>query len=150
MTKKSCCKCGEEKPFTEEYFHKHIITGQYRHKNATCRECHKKKMKLYNGPYYRRNRDSELYKTYRKEDKKKGLENDLNPVWLKENITSKPCYYCGTTTRPIGADRIDNSKGHEKDNVVPCCKICNKVRNNIFTVEEMKILGKTISTFARL
>lgn len=30
------------------------------------------------------------------------------------------------------------------DNVVPCCIECNTTRNNYFTYQEMKILGKTI------
>ncbi len=51
--------------------------------------------------------------------------------------------YCGDTNR-IGLDRIDNSKGHTKDNTVPCCYECNCARNNNFSFEEMKILGKTI------
>ena len=41
-------------------------------------------------------------------------------------------------------DRIDNSKGHTKDNTVPCCYECNCARNNNFSFEEMKVLGKTI------
>lgn len=44
----------------------------------------------------------------------------------------------------IGCDRIDNSKGHTYDNVVPCCYVCNCARNNNFSFDEMKILGKTI------
>ena len=107
-------------------------------------------MKLYNGTYYKNNRDAELFKIYRKEDIRKGFDNDLSEEWLRDNITTKSCFYCGTTSRPIGADRIDNSKGHTQENVVPCCKICNKVRNNIFSVDEMKMLGKVIATFAKL
>ena len=38
-----------------------------------------------------------------------------------------------------------DSKGHTKDNVVPCCYDCNCARNDNFSHEEMVILGKTIS-----
>ena len=58
-------------------------------------------------------------------------------------MMSQPCIYCGST-KDIGLDRIDNKKGHSKDNVVPCCYICNTARNSNFSFEEMKILGKTI------
>ena len=37
----------------------------------------------------------------------------------------KPCFYCGVAIETIGLDRIDNSRGYEIDNVVPCCPICN-------------------------
>lgn len=30
------------------------------------------------------------------------------------------------------------------ENVVPCCYVCNCARNNNFSFDEMKILGKTI------
>ena len=59
------------------------------------------------------------------------------------NILTKPCIYCGDTKR-IGCDRIHNDGGHTKDNVVPCCYDCNCARNNNFSYEEMKVLGKTI------
>jgi len=47
------------------------------------------------------------------------------------------CFYCGFSG-PIGADRIDNSKGHEVGNMLPCCTICNRTRSDVFTVQEMK------------
>lgn len=36
-----------------------------------------------------------------------------------------------------GLDRIDNTRPHDLDNVVPCCKICNSAKN-IMTLEEFK------------
>ena len=52
-----------------------------------------------------------------------------------------PCFYCGAeksnhkVTKNCkegfdhnGIDRIDSSKGYTPDNVVPCCKICNKAK----------------------
>ena len=79
---------------------------------------------------------------YRLKDKQKGLKNDLELNWVREFV-KQPCIYCGDT-EDIGLDRIDNSKGHTKDNVVPCCYTCNTSRSKNFTHEEMKILGKTI------
>jgi hypothetical protein len=53
----------------------------------------------------------------------------LTPEWIVENIFSKPCHYCGKEGwELIGCDRIDNSKPHTPDNVVPCCWECNKKR----------------------
>lgn len=62
-------------------------------------------------------------------------------------IVSRPCDYCGLENDTIqsgGLDRLDNSRGYEYGNVVSCCPICNMVRNNIFTPDEMKILGQTV------
>lgn len=87
---------------------------------------------------------SKMISSYRNKDYKNGFSaGDLTIDWMIENILTKPCVYCGDTYR-VGCDRIDNTKGHTKDNVVPCCIECNTARNNYFSYEEMKVLGKTI------
>lgn len=93
----------------------------------------------------RRSKASKMISSYKCSDKKNKFEQvcDIDVDWMLENIVNKPCIYCGDTHR-IGCDRIDNDKGHTKDNVVPCCYDCNCARNNNFTYEEMLILGKTI------
>lgn len=83
-----------------------------------------------------------LYHSYKLRDRKKGLENDLTQDFVI-TMCKQPCIYCGDTER-IGLDRIDNSKGHLMNNVVPCCYDCNCARNANFTFEEMLKLGKTI------
>jgi hypothetical protein len=34
-----------------------------------------------------------------------------------------------------GLDRVDNTRPHNKDNVVPCCKVCNIAKNNMTSEE---------------
>lgn len=46
---------------------------------------------------------------------------------IKELI-HKPCYYCGEQNS-YGIDRIDSKKHYTKDNCVPCCFICNRMKN---------------------
>lgn len=91
-----------------------------------------------------RSKASKMISAYKHRDK---INNtpicDIDIDWMIENIINKPCYYCGDTNR-VGCDRIDNSKGHTKDNVIPCCYECNCARNNNFSVDEMKIIGQAI------
>lgn len=50
------------------------------------------------------------------------------------------CFYCSDTLlnkTSIGLDRIDNSRGYELLNVLPCCGDCNKIRQDKLTVYEM-------------
>lgn len=55
----------------------------------------------------------------------------LTGAWIVDNIFSKTCHYCGETDwHKLGCDRIDNSKPHTADNVIPCCSKCNTKRNH--------------------
>lgn len=43
-----------------------------------------------------------------------------------KQVISNKCYYCNNTNcDKIGIDRMDQTKGYVKDNMVACCKICN-------------------------
>lgn len=66
------------------------------------------------------------------------------------------CHYCeavvlwakfGTdrkASHPYNLDRRDNEKGYLIANLVVCCKVCNKVKSDYFSYEEMIEIGKTI------
>lgn len=88
-------------------------------------------------------RASKLLSAYKLKDWKADREFNLDRDWFVKNILKSQCIYCGSKEK-LGCDRIDNSKGHTYDNVVPCCYVCNCARNNNFSFDEMKILGKTI------
>lgn len=88
---------------------------------------------------------SKMISSYKAKDGKNGFEVcDIDIDWMIEHIITKPCHYCGDTHR-VGCDRIDNSRGHTKDNVVPCCIECNTAKNNYFTYDEMRVLGRAIA-----
>lgn len=76
-------------------------------------------------------RASQLLDGYKQKDKQHNRgEIDFDAQWIVENIFSKPCAHCGETDwHKIGCNRLDNSKGHTKDNVEPCCFECNNKLN---------------------
>jgi hypothetical protein len=63
-------------------------------------------------------------------DRKRGLVNDLDLDFVERAICQE-CTYCGERPPRMSLDRIDNSIGHTKENVVPCCVRCNLVRGNM-------------------
>lgn len=64
-------------------------------------------------------------------------------------LISQDCFYCNGSLHPtgIGLDRLDNSKGYEETNVVPCCKNCNLLRGDRLTPEETRIAVDAIKDY---
>lgn len=58
------------------------------------------------------------------------------------NLLHQNCYYCNKEEAD-GIDRIDSNKDYTIDNCVPCCKICNvmknKFSNDVFFTQIKKI-----------
>lgn len=44
---------------------------------------------------------------------------------------NRDCFYCGETLLRMSLDRVDNSKGHTMDNVIPACVRCNYIRKDM-------------------
>lgn len=88
----------------------------------------------------------------------KRIKSDAKPVGREFSLTleqvkkmiHEPCHYCGSVNQNRltvksktpgkylikdfcynGLDRVDNSVGYRIDNVVPCCAICNRAKNNL-------------------
>ena len=76
--------------------------------------------------------------TYKYNALARDLEFELTPQEC-ENLFQSNCHYCGSPPSNIqknrtksyvysGIDRIDNTLGYSPQNVVPCCKTCNKAK----------------------
>lgn len=76
------------------------------------------------------------------------------------NIMKSNCHYCGVEPSNLfwksyynvsynGIDRVDNTIGYEKDNLVSCCKMCNIAKNNN-TEQEFLQWVKRLSEYQRL
>lgn len=78
--------------------------------------------------------------------KRRNLSFDITRSQYAD-LRSEPCRYCGGDLPPtgVGLDRLDNASGYLLSNVVPSCGLCNHVRSDHFTHEEMLTLGRVIS-----
>ena len=98
------------------------------------------KNRIYMQEYYRKNkkkmdRDSVIrnkmpkyrYRTYKRNAKRKELAFNLSFSKFIALI-KQSCYYCGTEDSH-GMDRIDNKFGYSVKNIVPCCTMCNMMKN---------------------
>ena len=86
-----------------------------------------------------------ILKGYRRDARRRNLSWELTEEQFDE-LTSSDCFYCGgppsTVKKPVatyeggefiynGIDRVDNSFGYMSENVVTCCKICNRAKSDM-------------------
>jgi hypothetical protein len=72
------------------------------------------------------------FKNYIRSANSKNLLFELTKEEFIE-ICSKECFYCGDIQDKgfNGIDRIDCKGNYVKDNIVPCCEICNWMKNTL-------------------
>ena len=80
-------------------------------------------------------------KQYKNSAKVRGLTFNITENQFRHLIYSN-CFYCNS--EPVeysnkfvrnGIDRYDSNIGYEYDNVISCCKVCNKMKSNLSTKE---------------
>jgi hypothetical protein len=66
------------------------------------------------------------YATYRRTAKLKGHLFEISKEEF-DRLTKRECVYCGHDG-VNGIDRVDNTKGYVRGNVVSCCRQCNTAK----------------------
>lgn len=100
----------------------------------------------------------ELIRGYRRRATKNNMNFNFTDEEFRE-ITQKDCYYCGLSAKDSnifnyrgiyqynGIDRINSSIGYEKDNCVPCCWNCNKMKSDLTSEDFIKQIEKVYKFF---
>lgn len=77
------------------------------------------------------NNMTRTFARYKWEAMNRGLNFDIDEA-TGIRLLQTTCTYC-TQSNPSrnhgGLDRVNNDRGYSIDNVVPCCKICNRMKN---------------------
>lgn len=97
--------------------------------------------------YYQENkefclrRNSEFYQTpkgryvkYRSGARSRDIDFNISFEDFME-FWQQPCAYCGSDIETVGLDRMNGKVGYDKNNIIPCCSVCNKMKMNL-TVNE--------------
>ncbi len=68
------------------------------------------------------------------------------------DLIKNPCWYCGEPLNESGhgLDKKDPKSGYTTENVVPCCVICNRIKNKYLTHEEMEVAMKAVIGFRKM
>jgi hypothetical protein len=130
VIRKGCRQCCRILPIDEFY---KAGKGSYRH--HICKSCWSEVGQVKYGQEKNERRDPAFRAKYVirdaiRMDRGSGIPVDLTLDWVQMEL-AKGCSYCGGTDIKMTLDRIDNSKGHHKDNVVPACIRCNFIRKTM-------------------
>jgi hypothetical protein len=100
-----------------------------RGKGKVCGKPFQKGHKLGNGKELISSLLDKRFRNYRHNAKKRGLIFELT---LRDVIclSQQKCAYCGE--EGFGIDRLNSDEGYTKDNVVPCCRVCNKMKMDLY------------------
>jgi hypothetical protein len=144
LTTQVCVNCGKD----YEQF-----KTRYNKPSKICKSCNEYN---YKQDFKRLNRNrnykhenfkniERLYKNYIKSASKRNYTIGLQFEDFKRLVLSK-CYYCQyfKEEETNGIDRLDNRKGYEKENCVPCCETCNMMKyvyHPLFFIELCKIVS---------
>lgn len=85
---------------------------------------------------------SYIHESYRRSRLERGIKMELDFDSFSKLIND-PCDYCGKINCR-GIDRVDSSKSYTIENSVPCCKICNQMKNNMSLEEFMEHIGNIL------
>jgi len=93
-----------------------------------------------------------LYSQYQHTAKDRGLIFAINKIEFRK-LTKGDCYYCGRPPFAIlrhprrkgeyvynGVDRVDSKKGYIAENVVSCCKYCNRAKSDLSQSEFFELI----------
>lgn len=113
--------------YSKRYLEEHRVERNKYYQEHKC-EINKRRKRYY---CTKTGRASNCYSRYKQLDKNSNIgECTLTPQWIIDNVFSgQTCHWCGETDwKKLGCDRIDNSKPHTPDNVIPSCWNCNNKR----------------------
>lgn len=136
---KTCKRCRDRQQFLRSLPEQQEYKKNYYQAN-------KEKVTSY-GLDYRRTPVARYKKLKRASVQERNIDFDISfDEYLLE--ISKPCFYCkgffGNFKAGGGLDRIDNMKGYIVGNIISCCKICNRLKNDEFSLDETKAAVEAI------
>jgi len=144
------CSCGNL----------NMVRGDFL-KNGAIKSCgclQKEVVSSYNGPKSEPGSQAKkkLIRSYRRGAKHRGLEFHLTDEDC-ESLFKMDCHYCGSppsaTSKVVrtndcdefiynGIDRIENTLGYLKNNIVPCCSLCNFMKGSKTVTEFLSHVEK--------
>lgn len=145
------CDCGKEK----EYSGHRLINGHTKSCGCLNRELARERRLLPKGE----SAFNQTFVSYQGQARRRKIGFNLSKDEFKK-ITSQNCFYCGNVPtneyknkcwngsyKYNGIDRIDNTQGYIKDNIVPCCFICNIMKGQMSLNQFKEHINQIVSNW---
>ena len=138
LVKEKYCSCCKKEQSPINY---HRDTGRPDGLHPWCKNC----VKLKRAKHYKANKQKikkqvkdyaetkkgsliKRYSCYKNNSKSRNLEFSLSIENL-DILFTQECHYCGTSNYiTMGIDRKDNNIGYIISNCLPCCSVCNYMK----------------------
>ena len=150
----NCSKCQQE--FEKEKFYRQA--NRKSGYSSWCKACHKAAAIEFNRNHPEKRKKLERRGEARWKKAKLSAKNrkknwELNQKDYEELI-SDTCFYCSdelgqASETGVGLDRVDSSLGYTYDNCVPCCGVCNSIKNNFLSLDETLVAIQAILTLRK-
>ena|SRR5208337_4898666 len=145
---KCICSCGTPHTVSAD----HLLRGKSKSCGCLRRELGVIAVRQLKNPYHKKFRPFEAaYLNLQRAAHARSLPIKIDYEEFLTFTTSVFCHYCAIDIiwRPFDdtryrLDRKDNERGYEKDNVVVCCPLCNRLKGAKFSYEEWVALAPII------
>jgi len=139
-------------------FIQHIKKSDYFRRSEAEREAMKKRACAWNkanpDKILARNRNKQFYlqspsrryAIYKSVAKHKKQSFEITLEYFK-SLEHANCHYCGDPLERVGVDRIKSSIGYIESNCVPCCFVCNRMKNSFHYDEFMDKCVKVANNY---
>lgn len=144
--KRICVDCGKEYEKFKTMNNQDSKRCDFCNKNQQNQDSKRTRERNYKNENYRNK--EKYFKDYIKGSLKRDYEFTLTFEEFSD-LVDKECFYCDykKDEEVNGIDRVDNSKGYTKENSVPCCEICNRIKlayHPLFFIEKCKMIDSEI------
>ena len=152
-----CQFCGNQKKMSSQNIKKKTSCGCQQRNSNIWKNNNGAYNKTWQLPFGEASKNN-LYYQYKKCAEKRKYAFDLTKEEFC-NMVIKPCHYCGNKCQSIikgqgktsgdfyytGIDRWNNTLGYDMQNCVPCCKICNSMKNTLSEEEFVSHIKQILS-----